>query len=279
MDADMDKQGEKGAYPLCEKLGELRANEQAKREEYRFITEVDIPVSRTEQERNGWEKKAKEVGREWRGDRDKRERFEEDYAKGIAREEQARNEGKPLDDGERAAHESQVRGFEDLEAGRKTPEGFEAGQRRLDERLDRDDRVIQDSEQKLAQDLNVGDEGAARWDWSRMEKAQADFNRTSEAERNFPKDYWTEAGTEKEGGGAGVCDSGRKEAEKDAVARETGTEAGQTTAKADENKGGKDVTGGGDYWNQRNDEKSEGNSPSKEMAPTPVKQNAMENSL
>lgn len=183
-------ENEPSKYPLHEHLSELRNDAAQKRGKYEFITKADIPCSKNQEELNHWTKEAKQVGAEAKAAEDKQIRFQQDNKTGIAQESKAMREGKPLDEDERKANESAVRGFEDLENGRKTQEGYEAGNRRFQARIDRDEQTISQQRYLAKLDRSVGDESSARFAEKMQDAAYIDRDRAFEEEYAFRKNYW-----------------------------------------------------------------------------------------
>ena len=220
---DAENGSEKGKYPLSDEFKALSDDAKAKRDEYQFISRVDVPASKPE-EKDYWVRREKETCKDACMAEGKRDRFAADNAKGLAREEEARREGKPLEEGERAEHESRVRGFEDLEAGRKTQEGFAAGQQRYDARMERDDQAIHDRERKLAQDVRVGDGKSAHWDSANLEAAKADYTRAGEERADFAQNYWKSDGGSDKAAEEKASAAGKDQANEAAQSKHIGAE-------------------------------------------------------
>ncbi len=195
---DAGKESEKGQYPLSDELQALSADADEKHDYYMQVSRVDVPAARPG-EKDYWVRREGETLRDSQEADAKRDRFADDNAKGLAREEEVRSEGKPLDEGERAAHESQVRGFEDLEAGRKTQEGFEAGMQRYDARMEREDRNIHDLEREVDQDVRMRDGEQFQWDSAKLEGARARYDAAEKGKADFEESYWKKDAVEDKG--------------------------------------------------------------------------------
>ncbi len=184
--------GEEGAsYPLHDHLSELQNDAAQTRSKHDFITKSDIPCSRSQEERDSWTREAKQVGAEARAAESKQARFQEDNEAGLARESAAKREGRPLSDDERKANESAVRGFEDLESGRKTPEGYEAGIRRYDARIDRDKETISEYQRLAKIDRPVGDMRSYNSDLDHQTDAANDIQKAEDEKYDFQNNYWS----------------------------------------------------------------------------------------
>lgn len=185
-----EEKTEQFRYPLHDHLSKLQDDAVRKRDEHQFISKEDIPCSRNQEELDYWTKRANQAGAEARTAENKQARFQQDNGKGLDREAEAMREGKPLDEDERKANESAVRGFEDLENGRKTQEGYEAGNRRFEARIDRDEQTISEQRGMAKLDRSVGDESSARFAEKMQDAAYADRDRAFEEEYAFRKNYW-----------------------------------------------------------------------------------------
>ncbi|MBR6021409.1 MAG: hypothetical protein IK066_03205 [Kiritimatiellae bacterium] len=228
---DANNESEKGQYPLGDELQALSADADEKHDYYMQVSRVDVPAARSE-EKDYWVRREGETLEDSQEADAKRDRFAEDNAKGLAREEEARSEGKPLGEGERAAHESRVRGFEDLEAGRKTQEGFEAGMQRYDARMEREDRNIHDLEREVDQDVRMRDGEQFQWDSAKLEGARARYDAAEKGKADFEERYWQKD--------AGEADKGTEGKDREQ------TESLESQGKEEKESG---AEAGRDYWN------------------------------